>query len=132
MTYEEAREALKECNKGDKGKRQRQNCYSQGEEEFIRLYYTDISDREMGQLMGRTTKSVMVKRWKLGILRRIEESTKPPRLEPVQQEVRPELEPYVDFRTECKTKGMSYAEMQIAERLKMAAGQSLRSCRRSL
>lgn len=122
MTYEEAKEMHKGCTRGSRGHRKWPDSYSSGECDFLSVFYLEISDEDMAFILGRSKKSIIVKRLSLGLCR--------PRgyeIPPLKGEKKiieaPEPEKPVEkasFRDECRAKGMSYAEMQIAERLMQA------------
>lgn len=136
MTYDEAKKLLEKCTIKAGGHRQRVNSYSVGEDYFIRLCYLKLPDHLMADVLERTEKALVARRWFLGLTRPPKWSAKgegwddlkiewAPEVEPEidwEPEPKPKAEPrtYTDFRAECKAKGMSYAEMQIAERLMQA------------
>lgn len=124
MTYEEAKEIYKRCIRGSRGNRKWPDSYSAGECDFLSVFYLEISDEDMACILGRSKKSIIVKRLSLGLCRpkgyeipplkgekKIVEAPEPEPEKPVEK---------ASFRDECRAKGMSYAEMQIAERLMQA------------
>ena len=143
MTYDYAKALLKYCTRGERGHRKRVTCYSVGEDYFIRLCYLKLPDHLMADLLGRTEKAIIGRRCFLGLTRPPKWSAKGQGWDDLKIEWAPEVEPEIDwepepkpkaelrtypeFRAECRAKGMSYAEMQIAERLMQAKkGMSLK------
>ena len=55
------------------------NCkkWSKEEEDFIRDSYTELSDDEIGEMLGRSMRSIKSKRERLGIFRYFQESAPP-------------------------------------------------------
>ena len=122
MTYEEAKEIYKKYIRGSRGHRKWPDSYSIGDCDFLSVFYLEISDEDLAYILGRSKKSIIVKRLSLGLCR--PRGYKIPPLKG-EKKIIEEPEPEkpvekVSFRDECRAKGMSYAEMQIAERLMQA------------
>lgn len=124
MTYEEAKEIYKGYTRGSRGHRKWPDSYSVGDCDFLSVFYLEISDEDLAYILGRSKKSIIVKRLSLGLCRPRGYEIPPLKGEKkIIEEPDPEPEKpgeKASFRDECRVKGMSYAEMQIAERLMQA------------